>query len=72
MKNLFKKTNLNFKKKNLKFIKKVIKKYLIKMEVNIKDIFVMESFMVKESTFLKKVADMKEPLIKVYPKDMEL
>jgi hypothetical protein len=72
MKHLFKKTNLNFKKKNLKFIKKVLKKYLIKMVVNIKDIFVMENFTVKESIFLKMVVDMKEPLIKVYPKDMEL
>ena len=42
------------------------------MEVNIKDILVMENSTVKESTFLKTEADMKEPLIKVYPKDMEL
>ena len=42
------------------------------MEINIKDIFVMENFTVKESIFLKMAVDMKEPLIKVYLKDMEL
>jgi hypothetical protein len=32
----------------------------------------MENFTVKESIFLKMAVDMKEPLIKVYLKDMEL
>ena len=42
------------------------------MEINIKDIFIMENFTVKESIFLKMAVDMKELLIKVYLKDMEL
>ncbi len=72
MKHLFKKKIHNFKKKKLKFIKRVLKKYPTKMEVNIKDIFIMENFTVKVSIFLKMAVDMKENFIKVYPKEMEL